>query len=101
MACKVEPTISMLTSSLACNIPKLRFGRNNKSLYMGEKDPKCSSVSYTIGNRKANPNTIHDILCGRMFQEEGLVFQQELVVRSFDIGTDSKMSIVAWANYLQ
>ncbi|KAG4140099.1 hypothetical protein ERO13_D07G235550v2 [Gossypium hirsutum] len=91
----------MLTSSLACNIPKLRFGRNNKSLYMGVKDPKCSSVSYTIGNRKANPDTIHDILCGRMVQEEGLVFQQELVVRSFDIGIDSKMSIVAWANYLQ
>ncbi|KAK8524995.1 hypothetical protein V6N13_015990 [Hibiscus sabdariffa] len=32
---------------------------------------------------------------------EGTVFRQELVVRSFDVNADSKMSLVALGNYLQ
>ncbi|KAK8524984.1 hypothetical protein V6N13_015977 [Hibiscus sabdariffa] len=92
----------MLPSSLSSKTPILRLGGNNKNLYMGVKYPKCSksSSNYNMRGGKPDPDKIHDILGGRMV-EEGLVFQQELMVRSSDIDSDSKLSIIALSNYLQ
>ncbi|XVF26693.1 hypothetical protein REPUB_Repub14bG0040100 [Reevesia pubescens] len=106
-----EPTIFIPTSSLARNKSKMSLEGTNKSVYkyrFAGNDPKCTkSVTNKMKNgiltnwKPRQPDKmIHDILCGRLVQDD-LVFQQELVVRSFDIGTDGKMSIVALANYLQ
>ncbi|KAK8664223.1 hypothetical protein V6N13_084021 [Hibiscus sabdariffa] len=93
----VAYTISPLTSCLPWNRPKLRTAGNNKSFGVGVKPPKSTKVA---ASWKPDPHKMHDILDGRMVAE-GIVFQQELVVRSFDVNGDSKMSLVALANYLQ
>ncbi|XVF86562.1 hypothetical protein PTKIN_Ptkin18bG0052000 [Pterospermum kingtungense] len=89
---------------MAWNKPKMRLEGTKKSVCInGNDDPKCSkSVKKgEMKNCKARQaDRIHDILCGRLVQDK-LVFQQELMVRSFDIGSDGKMSIVALANCLQ
>ncbi|GMI93838.1 fatty acyl-ACP thioesterases B [Hibiscus trionum] len=99
LAFRAEPTIPMLPSSLSWDKPKLRSGGNNKNLHnhMAVKYPKCTE---SITSRKPDPDKIHDILGGRMV-EENRVFQQELMVRSSDIDSDRKLSIVALSNYLQ
>ena len=107
LAYKAESTIFMPTSSLmAWNKPKMCLGGTKKNVYIGGNDPKCTKSVTNMKNgiltnwKPRQPDMMHDILCGRLVQDE-LVFQQELVVRSFDIGSDSKMSIVALANYLR
>ncbi|GMI93837.1 fatty acyl-ACP thioesterases B [Hibiscus trionum] len=108
LAYRAEPTVvTVLSSSLAWDKPKLRSGGNIKNLHnhIGVKYPKCTksiTSSYNMGGRtrKPDPDKIHDILGGRMV-EENRVFQQELMVRSSDIGSDRKLSIVALSNYLQ
>ncbi|KAK8524991.1 hypothetical protein V6N13_015986 [Hibiscus sabdariffa] len=102
VALRAEPTFPMLPSSLSSNRPILRYGGNNKNLHMGVKYPKCtrSFSNYNMRGGKPDPDKIYDILGGRMV-EGGLVFQQELMVRSSDIDSDSKLSVVALSNYLQ
>ncbi|KAL4385949.1 hypothetical protein GQ457_09G007560 [Hibiscus cannabinus] len=99
LAFRAEPTFPMLPSSLSSNRPKLHSGGNIKNLHVGVKYPK-STKSINMGGRKPEPDMIHDILGGRMVDED-LVFQQELMVRSSDIDSDSKLSIIALSNYLQ
>ncbi|KAK8664230.1 hypothetical protein V6N13_084028 [Hibiscus sabdariffa] len=99
VAFRAEPTFPMLPSSFSSNRPKLRSGGNIKSLHVGVKYPK-STKCINMGVRKPEPDMIHDILGGRMVDED-LVFQQELMVRSSDIDSDSKLSIIALSNYLQ
>ncbi|GMI93840.1 hypothetical protein HRI_003053400 [Hibiscus trionum] len=103
LAYRAQPTISMPTSCLSWNRPELRSGGSNKSLRVGVKHrPKCTKVvgNYNIGSGNPDSDKMHDMLHGRMVAE-GTVFQQELVVRSFDVSGDRKMSLVALANYLQ
>ncbi|GMI93845.1 fatty acyl-ACP thioesterases B [Hibiscus trionum] len=102
LAYRAQPTISLPTSCLSWNRPELRSGGSNKSLRVGVKHPKCTKVvgNYNIGSGNPDSDKMHDMLHGRMVAE-GTVFQQELVVRSFDVSGDSKMSLVALANYLQ
>ncbi|KAK8524994.1 hypothetical protein V6N13_015989 [Hibiscus sabdariffa] len=99
LAFRAEPTFPKLPSSLSSNRLKLRSGGNIKNLHVGVKYPK-STTSINKGGRKPDPDMIHDILGGRMVGEN-LVFQQELMVRSSDIDSGSKLSIVALSNYLQ
>ncbi|KAL4386572.1 hypothetical protein GQ457_09G007580 [Hibiscus cannabinus] len=99
LAFRAEPAFPMLPSSLSSNRPKLRSGGNIKNLHAGVKYPK-STKSINMGVRKPDPDMIHDILGGRMGDED-LVFQQELMVRSSDIDCDCKLSITALSNYLQ
>ncbi|KAK8664231.1 hypothetical protein V6N13_084029 [Hibiscus sabdariffa] len=100
VAFRAEPTFPMLPSSFSSNT--LRYGGNNKNLHMGVKYPKCTkSISnYNMRGGKPDPDKIHDILGGRMVEED-LVFQQELMVRTSDVDSDSKLSIIALSNYLQ
>ncbi|KAL4388379.1 hypothetical protein GQ457_09G007590 [Hibiscus cannabinus] len=95
----VAYTISPLTSCLPWNRPKLCSGGNNRSLGVGQKLTKVAA-NYNRGSGKPDPDKMNDILDGRMVAE-GIVFHQELVVRSFDVNGDGKMSLVALANYLQ
>ncbi|KAL4386959.1 hypothetical protein GQ457_09G007520 [Hibiscus cannabinus] len=100
VAFRAEPTFPILPSSFSSNT--LRYGGNNKNLHMGVKYPKCTkSISnYNMRGGKPDPDKIHDILGGRMVEED-LVFQQELMVRTSDVDSDSKLSITALSNYLQ
>ncbi|KAK8524996.1 hypothetical protein V6N13_015991 [Hibiscus sabdariffa] len=104
LAYRTQPTLSRLTSCSPWNWSRteLRWGGNNRSLGVGVKHQKFTKVAanYNMGSGKPDPSKMHDILDGRMVAE-GIVFQQELVVRSFDVNADSKMSLVALANYLQ
>ncbi|KAK8524992.1 hypothetical protein V6N13_015987 [Hibiscus sabdariffa] len=99
LAFRAEPTFPKLPSSLSSNRPKLRSGGNIKNLHVRVKYPK-STTSINMGGRNPDPDMIHDILGGRMVGEN-LVFQQELMVRSSEVDSDSKLSIVALSNYLQ
>ncbi|KAK8524986.1 hypothetical protein V6N12_029836 [Hibiscus sabdariffa] len=101
LAFRAEPTFPMLPS-LSSKTSILRYGGNNKNHHMGVKYPKCTkSISnYNMRGGKPDPDKIHDILGGRMVEED-LVFQQELMVRSSDIDSGRKLSIVALSNYMQ
>lgn len=69
-----------------------KMKRNN-----GTDEEKMQILANYFKQIKQRP--AHDQLCGGLVQDGR--FQQNLLVRSFEIGNDGKMSIVALANHLQ
>ncbi|KAJ4718297.1 Acyl-[acyl-carrier-protein] hydrolase [Melia azedarach] len=81
------PTIDRLSSPVEFLKSKQEMGSTSTTL------PDREIIINQV-DRMAEPTT------GRMV-EDGLVFRQYFTVRSFDIGSDFKMSVPALMNYLQ